>query len=93
VIREQLFPDNFAKREILSLQVKCPKSKEGCGTIEVLKQLTVSIIRLLIGLLHEYLKILIHITQSHMYRLLHSIFHIIPLISPTVQLTAYTDKC
>lgn len=40
VIREQLFPDNFAKREILSLQVKCPKSKEGCGTIEVLKQLT-----------------------------------------------------
>lgn len=40
VIREQLFPDNFAKREILNLQVKCPKSKEGCGTVEVLKQLS-----------------------------------------------------
>lgn len=39
VIRDQVFPDNFAKREILSLQVKCPKSKEGCKVIEVLKQL------------------------------------------------------
>lgn len=44
VIRDQVFPDNFAKREILSLQVKCPKSKEGCKVIEVLKQLPVSTI-------------------------------------------------
>lgn len=42
VIREQLFPDNFAKREIQNFQVKCPRSKEGCTTVEILKQLPVS---------------------------------------------------
>lgn len=35
----QLFPDNFAKREILSLKVKCPNVKEGCDSIFILKQL------------------------------------------------------
>ncbi|XP_069133693.1 TNF receptor-associated factor 6-like isoform X1 [Argopecten irradians] len=35
----QIFPDNFAKREILALLVKCPNHKEGCDTQVVLKQL------------------------------------------------------
>lgn len=35
----QLFPDNFAKREILALSVKCPNHLEGCETITVLKHL------------------------------------------------------
>ncbi|KAK3102988.1 hypothetical protein FSP39_015546 [Pinctada imbricata] len=34
-----LFPDNFAKREIMGLQVMCPNKKEGCNHIETLKHL------------------------------------------------------
>ncbi|XP_062597715.1 TNF receptor-associated factor 6-like isoform X2 [Saccostrea cucullata] len=37
ITESQLFPDNFAKREILSLSVKCPNNKEGCQVIETLK--------------------------------------------------------
>ncbi|XP_061178678.1 TNF receptor-associated factor 6-like isoform X2 [Saccostrea echinata] len=37
ITESQLFPDNFAKREILGLSVKCPNSKEGCQVIETLK--------------------------------------------------------
>ncbi|XP_045176492.2 TNF receptor-associated factor 6-like [Mercenaria mercenaria] len=35
----QLFPDNFAKREILMLTVKCPNCTKGCDQIVVLKHL------------------------------------------------------
>nr|ALJ01851.1 TRAF [Mizuhopecten yessoensis] len=35
----QIFPDNFAKREILALLVQCPNHKDGCDTQVVLKQL------------------------------------------------------
>lgn len=35
----QLFPDNFAKREILALTVKCPNHQKGCDQIVVLKHL------------------------------------------------------
>nr|ALA55871.1 TNF receptor-associated factor 6 protein [Cyclina sinensis] len=35
----QLFPDNFAKREILVLNVKCPNHTKGCDQIVVLKHL------------------------------------------------------
>ncbi|XP_052800376.1 TNF receptor-associated factor 6-like isoform X2 [Mya arenaria] len=35
----QLFPDNFAKREILQLTVHCPNHKDGCDQIIILKQL------------------------------------------------------
>lgn len=47
LLENQLFPDNFAKREILSLMVKCPN--EGClhkmelRHLEVLKLFSVSI--------------------------------------------------
>lgn len=37
-----LFPDNFAKREILGLHVHCPNKKEGCEVKVVLKQLQVT---------------------------------------------------
>lgn len=39
ITESQLFPDNFAKREILGLSVKCPNSKEGCQVIETLKNI------------------------------------------------------
>lgn len=39
--KEQLFPDNFAKREILSLTVRCPNS--GCGKKMELRHLEVRI--------------------------------------------------
>lgn len=38
---EQLFPDNFAKREILSLTVRCPNS--GCAEKMELRHLEVRI--------------------------------------------------
>ena len=41
ITESQLFPDNFAKREILGLSVKCPNSKEGCQVIETLKNIQV----------------------------------------------------
>lgn len=37
--KDQLFPDNFAKREILSLTVRCPNS--GCGDKMELRHLEV----------------------------------------------------
>ena len=40
----QLFPDNFAKREILALTVKCPNHTKGCDQTVVLKHLQVSIL-------------------------------------------------
>ncbi|KAL5006414.1 hypothetical protein ScPMuIL_015220 [Solemya velum] len=35
----QMFPDNFAKREILALTVRCPNYKQGCVVVIVLKQI------------------------------------------------------
>jgi len=40
---KQLFPDNFAKREILALSVKCPNHKEGCDKNVILNYLHVSL--------------------------------------------------
>lgn len=40
LLEEQLFPDNFAKREILSLTVRCPN--EGCSDKMELRQLEVN---------------------------------------------------
>ncbi|XP_060566539.1 TNF receptor-associated factor 6-like [Ruditapes philippinarum] len=37
----QLFPDNFAKREILALTVKCPNHTKGCDQTTVLKHLQI----------------------------------------------------
>lgn len=42
--KDQLFPDNFAKREILSLTVRCPNS--GCGDKMELRHLEVRTQRL-----------------------------------------------
>lgn len=39
---KQVFPDNFAKREILQLNVKCPNHPAGCDQLVVLKHLQVS---------------------------------------------------
>ncbi|XP_064599871.1 TNF receptor-associated factor 6-like [Liolophura sinensis] len=33
ITKAQLFPDNFAKREILSLRVRCPNAKHGCDSV------------------------------------------------------------
>lgn len=41
LLENQLFPDNFAKREILSLMVKCPN--KGCSTKMELRHLEVRI--------------------------------------------------
>ncbi|CAH1785557.1 unnamed protein product [Owenia fusiformis] len=35
----QLFPDNFAKREIMSLTVRCSNSNTGCAEVIILKKL------------------------------------------------------
>lgn len=40
LLENQLFPDNFAKREILSLKVKCPN--KGCSQKMELRHLEVS---------------------------------------------------
>lgn len=42
---DQLFPDNFAKREILSLTVRCPNS--GCSEKMELRHLEVGIVKLI----------------------------------------------
>lgn len=36
-----MFPDNFAKREILSMKVRCPNRKMGCNTCVELKHVEV----------------------------------------------------
>lgn len=41
LLENQLFPDNFAKREILSLRVKCPN--KGCDQKMELRQLEVGV--------------------------------------------------
>lgn len=42
LLEDQLFPDNFAKREILSLTVRCPNS--GCAEKMELRHLEVRIL-------------------------------------------------
>lgn len=37
----KMFPDNFAKREILSMKVRCPNRKMGCNTCVELKHVEV----------------------------------------------------
>lgn len=37
--QQNIFPDNFAKREILNSGVKCPNHKEGCKIVVTLSQL------------------------------------------------------
>jgi len=37
----QLFPDNYANREIQSLAVRCPNTKLGCGTVVELRNVQV----------------------------------------------------
>jgi len=37
----QLFPDNFANREVQSLTVKCPNTKLGCTTVVELRNVEV----------------------------------------------------
>lgn len=46
--KDQLFPDNFAKREILSLTVRCPNS--GCVDKMELRHLEVRTQRIIIFL-------------------------------------------
>lgn len=43
LLEDQLFPDNFAKREILSLTVRCPNS--GCAEKMELRGLEVSALK------------------------------------------------
>jgi len=38
----QLFPDNFANREIQSLTVRCPNTKLGCAAVVELRNVQVS---------------------------------------------------
>ena len=46
----QLFPDNFANREIQSLTVKCPNVKLGCTTVIELRNVQVCLLILYIAL-------------------------------------------
>lgn len=36
---QEIYPDNFAKREILNCTVKCPNHKDGCKSVVTLTQL------------------------------------------------------
>ena len=40
--KHELFPDNYAKREILNLFVKCPNYKKGCDLVVTLSDVQVN---------------------------------------------------
>ena len=39
---KDLFPDNFAKREILNFKLRCPNNKQGCDVLVLLGELHVT---------------------------------------------------
>ena len=41
ISEKDLFPDNFAKREIQNFNVRCPNSRQGCEVITTVKQMPV----------------------------------------------------
>ena len=42
--KSELFPDNYAKREILNLTVKCPNYKKGCDQVVTLSDIQVNLL-------------------------------------------------